>query len=47
MKQFYLLLMALFISLSVNAESSGKCGDNLKWHLSNDGVLTITGKGEM
>ena len=35
------------MGLSANAEESGTCGANLKWHLTNDGVLTITGKGEM
>ena len=35
------------MGLSANAEDSGTCGPNLKWHLNDDGVLTITGKGEM
>ncbi len=35
------------MGLSANAEESGTCGPDLKWHLTNDGVLTITGKGEM
>ena len=35
------------MSLSANAEKSGSCGPNLKWHLTDDGVLTITGKGKM
>ena len=35
------------MGLSANAEKSGTCGPNLKWHLNDDGVLTITGKGEM
>ena len=47
MKQIYILLIALLMSLSANAEKSGSCGPNLKWHLTDDGVLTITGKGEM
>ena len=47
MKQIYILLIALLMGLSANAESSGTCGPNLKWHLTDDGVLTITGKGEM
>ena len=47
MKQIYILLIALLIGLSANAEESGRCGPNLKWHLTDDGVLTITGKGEM
>ena len=47
MKQIYILLIALLMSLSANAEKSGSCGPNLKWHLTDDGVLTITGKGRM
>ena len=47
MKQIYILLIALLMGLSANAEDSGTCGANLKWHLTDDGVLTITGKGEM
>ena len=47
MKQIYILLIALLMGLSANAEKSGTCGPNLKWHLTDDGVLTITGKGEM
>ena len=35
------------MGLSAKAESSGTCGPNLKWHLTDDGVLTITGNGEM
>ncbi len=35
------------MGLSANAERSGTCGPNLKWHLTDDGVLTISGKGEM
>ena len=35
------------MGLSANAKSSGTCGPNLKWHLTDDGVLTISGKGEM
>ena len=47
MKQIYTLLIALLMGLSANAEESGTCGPNLKWHLTDDGVLTISGKGEM
>ena len=35
------------MGLSAKAESSGTCGPNLKWHLTDDGVLTISGKGDM
>ena len=47
MKQIYILLIALLMGLSANAENSGTCGANLKWHLTDDGVLTISGEGEM
>ena len=47
MKQIYILLIALLMGLSANAERSGTCGPNLKWHLTDDGVLFISGKGEM
>lgn len=35
------------MGLSAKAESSGTCGANLKWDLTDDGVLTISGEGEM
>lgn len=43
------LLLALgCLPLSVGAkESSGTCGENLTWTLSGEGVLTISGSGEM
>ena len=47
MKQLYLLLITLVVSLSAYAEKSGTCGDNLQWKLTDEGVLTITGTGEM
>ena len=47
MKQLYLLLITLLVSLSAYAEKSGTCGDNLQWKLTDEGVLTITGTGEM
>lgn len=47
MKQIYILLISLLMGLSANAEESGTCGPDLKWHLTDDGVLTITGKGRM
>ena len=47
MKQIYILLIALLMGLSANAEESGTCGPNLKWHLTDYGVLTISGKGKM
>ena len=47
MKQLYLLLITLLVSLSAYAEKSGTCGENLKWKLTDEGVLTITGTGKM
>ena len=35
------------MGLSANAEKSGTCGPDLRWHLTDNGVLTISGKGEM
>ena len=35
------------MGLSANAEESGTCGPDLRWHLTDNGVLTISGKGEM
>ncbi len=34
-------------SVKASATSSGTCGANLTWNLSNDGVLTISGTGAM
>ena len=47
MKQIYILLIALLMGLSANAGKSGFCGPHLKWHLTDYGVLTISGKGIM
>ena len=47
MKQIYILLIALLMGLSANAEESGTCGPNLRWHLTDNGILTISGKGKM
>ena len=47
MKQLYLLLITLLVSLSAYAEKSGTCGDKLQWKLTDEGVLTITGTGKM
>ena len=35
------------MGLSANAETSGTCGPDLIWHLTDNGVLTISGKGKM
>ena len=47
MKQIYILLIALLMGLSANAEESGTCGPDLRWHLTDNAVLTISGKGKM
>ncbi|MBR3109000.1 MAG: leucine-rich repeat protein, partial [Clostridia bacterium] len=46
---FLTLLMVCFAALPLlaNAESSGKCGDNVTWRLDDNGTLTISGTGKM
>lgn len=45
---FLLIVIAVMLPLSVSAEiQTGKCGDNLKWTLDGNGVLTIAGTGKM
>ena len=44
--------LTLAVAQSLEEENSealalGECGDNLKWSLSSDGTLSITGTGEM
>lgn len=41
------LLLLTLIPLSVNAATSGTCGDNLTWVLDSNGTLTISGTGAM
>ena len=49
----WLLVICMAISLlpaaalADTAAKSGKCGDNVTWTLSEDGTLTISGKGKM
>ena len=45
----FLMLAALlpFTMRTASAETSGTCGDNLTWTLTDDGTLTISGTGEM
>lgn len=47
MKGYVVLLLSFLTAFALNAESKGKCGDNLRWILSDDGQLTITGQGAM
>ena len=42
-----LCLVAALIPLTVSAATSGTDGHNIKWSLSDDGVLTISGTGPM
>ena len=35
------------ITASAESVASGECGENLTWSLSDDGILTITGTGDM
>lgn len=49
---FIVLLVAVslsFLPVEANAKevANGKCGDKLTWTLTDDGVLTISGNGEM
>ena len=41
------LLISLFAPFVSAAEANGTCGENLKWTLSETGVLTISGTGTM
>ena len=47
MKQIDTLLIDLLMDLLANAENSGTCGPDLRWLLTDNGVLVITGKGKM
>ena len=40
-------LMTLVSFADDSDESSGKCGENAVWTLSDDGTLTISGTGEL
>ncbi|MBR3431804.1 MAG: leucine-rich repeat protein [Clostridia bacterium] len=42
-----LMIAAVCFCVSAVAETSGKCGDNVTWTLSDDGVLRISGTGRM
>ena len=41
------LLLAALPMIPAAAETTGTCGDNLTWALNNEGILTISGEGEM
>ena len=46
MKKIFTFILALIAGAGMLYAESGKCGDNLKWDLTN-GVLTISGTGDM
>lgn len=50
-KLFALIFLAVLcigvLSTRTDAASEGQCGTNVRWSLSDDGVLTISGTGEM
>ena len=45
----FIALLAVFMTVSVSAAevASGTCGETLTWTLDDQGVLTVTGSGEM
>lgn len=47
MKKIGLILIACFFVMGVMFAANGNCGDGVKWSLSRDGVLVISGKGPM
>lgn len=47
MKRLAALLMSILCFYGIVNAAKGKCGDNLTWTLDKNGVLTITGTGEM
>lgn len=49
MRWILLVLIAgiMFFATSAMADSTGTCGDDLTWSLDNNGVLTISGTGDM
>ena len=42
-----LTLLAPMKAQAAEVKASGSCGENLTWTLTTDGVLTISGEGEM
>ena len=41
------MLITLMVAVPLMNASSGSCCKNVKWNLSRDGVLVISGKGDM
>ena len=42
-----MLTMSLLVCIGALADNNGSIGENLKWSFTDDGTLTISGKGEM
>ena len=42
-----LAVVVASLTFSVSASSGGDCGENLTWTLSDTGVFTLTGTGDM
>ena len=47
MRKIYMLTMSLLVCIGALADNNGSIGENLKWSFTDDGTLTISGKGEM
>ena len=48
MRKLFTLLIAVFAAISLQAQTSGTCGDNLNWSYNESTkTLTITGSGAM
>lgn len=47
-KKLLTIIIVIMMTLSIKAQDSGMCGDNLTWHWNaNDSTLTIVGTGDM
>ena len=44
---FLMMLILLPDNRTAYADTSGTCGDNLTWTLDEEGLLTISGQGDM
>ncbi len=44
---FAVCMTVLLLTVTAYAAESGTCGDNITWRLTPDGILTITGTGEI
>ena len=44
---FLVLIVLLIANHTINAASSGKCGENITWTLDDEGNLIIEGMGKM